>query len=450
MNIVKKDIDGLTANLNIQIIKEDYEPRVAGVLTDYRKKARIDGFRPGKVPAGIINKMYGKPVLVDEVSKIINESINKYLTDNNIEIIGDPMPGNNEKAIDWEKDTEFEFSFEIGLAPQFTPELSEKDNIPYYQIQVDDKMIESYIDNHTRRYGRFAEQDTANEESLIYGQLAELDADGKIVEEGIRAENSNIFLNIMKDEDEKKKFIGAKVGDIVTFDVKKAYPNDYELKNILKVEPAAFANISGLFQMLISSISVFEKAAVNQELFDKVFGEGIVKTEEEFKAKITDDIRTTLEKESNYRFLIDARKTLLDKYNLTLPVEFLKKWLKSQNESVTEEQFDKEFPSFVEDLKWQLVKNKLVKSEEVKVNDEDMIAEAKDFARQQFAQYGLSNVPEEHLESYAADMLKREKEAHSILERVIDQKIGNLINEKTKPEVKLVSSEEFNKLYENA
>jgi trigger factor len=254
----------------------------------------------------------------------------------------------------------------------------------------------------------------------------------------------------MKDEDEKKKFIGAKVGDIITFDVKKAYPNDYELKNILKVEPAAFANISGLFQMLISSISVFEKAAVNQELFDKVFGEGIVKTEEEFKAKITDDIRATLEKESNYRFLIDARKTLLDKYNLTLPVEFLKKWLKSQNENVTEEQFDKEFPTFVEDLKWQLVKNKLVKSEEVKVNDEDMIAEAKDFARQQFAQYGLSNVPEEHLESYAADMLKREKEAHSILERVIDQKIGNLINEKTKPEVKLVSSEEFNKLYENA
>jgi trigger factor len=450
MNIVKKDIDGLTANLNIQIIKEDYEPRVAGVLNDYRKKARIDGFRPGKVPAGIINKMYGKPVLVDEISKIVNESINKYLTDNNIEIIGDPMPANNDKAIDWEKDSDFDFDFEIGLAPQFSPELSEKDSIPYYQIEVDDKMVESYIDNHTRRYGRFTEQDAAGEESLIYGQLAELDADGKLIDEGIRAENSNIFLNIMKDEDEKKKFIGAKIGDIVTFDVKKAYPNEYELKNILKVEPAAFANISGLFQMLITSISVFEKADVNQELFDKVFGEGTVKSEEEFKAKLTDDIRATLEKESNYRFLVDARKALLEKYNLTLPVEFLKKWLKSQNETVTEEQFDKEFPTFVEDLKWQLVKNKLVKSEEVKVNDEDMIAEAKDFARQQFAQYGLSNVPDEHLESYATDMLKREKEAHSILERVIDQKIGNLINEKTKPEVKFVSSEEFNKLYETA
>ena len=451
MNIVKKETDGLTAIISLQLIKEDYEPKVAQVLNDYRKKARIDGFRPGKVPAGMINKMYRKPILVEEISKIINDSINNYITENKIDIIGDPMPANTDKAIDWENDTEYEFSFEIGLSPVFDLNISEKDSIPFYQIKLDEKLVESQIEQHTGRYGKFTESDTATEKSMIYGHFTEVDTDAKLIEEGLRVENANFFIDLMKDEAEKAKFIGAKVGDIITFDLKKAFPSEQEQKNILKAEPSVLETVSSNFQVLVSSISVFEKSLIDQSLFDKIYGEGVITSEEEYKAKIEDEIRTALAQESDYRFLIDARDVLLKKYDLALPKEFLKKWLMSQNKGkVTEAQLEEEYPRFEQDMKWQLVKNKMIKELELKVEQEEMIEQAKVLARQQFAQYGLGNVPEEYLTNYAVEMLKREQDARSILDRVIDAKIGKLLQEKTKPEIKLVSSEDFNKLYENA
>jgi trigger factor len=451
MNIVKKETDGLTAIISLQLNKEDYEPKVDQVLNDYRKKARIDGFRPGKVPAGMINKMYRKPVLVEEISKIINDSINNYLTENKIDIIGDPMPAETGKTIDWDNDTDYEFAFEVGLSPVFDLAVSNKDVIPFYQIQVDDKMIDAQIEQHTGRYGKFVESDTAIEKSMIYGQFAEVDANSKLIEEGLKVENANFFVDLIKDEEEKAKFIGAKVGDIITFDLKKSFPSEQEQKNILKAEPTVLESVSSNFQVLVSSISNFEKSPIDQSLFDKVFGEGVIKSEEEYKAKVTEDLRSALEQESEYRFLVDAREAFLKKYNITLPKEFLKKWLMSQNEGkVTLEQLEEEYPRFEVDMKWQLVKNKMVKEWELKVEQEEMVEQAKVLARQQFAQYGLGNVPDEYLTNYAMDMLKREQDARSILDRVIDMKVGKLIQEKTKPEIKLVSSEDFNKLYENA
>ncbi len=451
MNIVKQETDGLTAIISLQLAKEDYEPKVEQVLNDYRKKARIDGFRPGKVPAGMINKMYRKPVLVEEISKMINDSINNYLTENKIDIIGEPMPANTDKAIDWENDTDFEFSFEVGLSPVFDLAITEKDAIPFYQIKIDDKMIESQIEQHASRYGKFVESDTSVEKSMIYGQFAEVDADAKIIEEGLRVENANFFVDLMKDENEKAKFVGVKVGDIITFDLKKAFPSEQEQKNILKAEPSVLETVSSHFQVLVSSISIFEKSPIDQTLFDKVFGEGVINSEEEYKAKLEEDIRAGLAQESEYRFLIDARETYLNKFNISLPKEFLKRWLLSQNEGkVTLDQLEEEYPRFETDMKWQIVKNKMVKELELKVEQEEMVEQAKNLARQQFAQYGLGNVPEEYLTNYAMEMLKREQDVRNILDRVIDMKIGKVLQERTKPEIKLVSSEDFSKLYENA
>jgi trigger factor len=448
MNITKQDAEGLSAIINLVIDKPDYEEKVNNQIAEYRKKARIDGFRPGKVPAGLIQKMYGKTILVDEISKLINDSLNKYLTDNNIETIGDPIPANEEKAINWDTDTTFEFAFEIGLAPVFSADLSDKITLPLYQIKVDDAMVDSYVDNYARRFGKFVDAQAVSEGAMVRGNLSELSADGNMVEGGISATDSSVYIDIMKDEDEKKKFAGAKVDDIITIDLKKALPNPTELKNILRANESAIENCSGLFQMQITSVSSFEKAEVNQDLFDKVFGEGEVKSEEEFRTKIIEATRESLERDSEYRLMIDARDVLVNKYDIQLPNAFLKKWLLRQNEGkITEEQFEKEFPLFEKDMKWQLIKNKISKQYNIQVNDEDMIAKAKESARNQFAQYGINNVPDEHLSNYAIEMLKREKDARAILDQVVDSKIIATLKEKVKLDTKLVSTEEFEKLF---
>ena len=449
MNISKQNIDELNATLTMKVSKEDYQERVAKVLGDYRKKANLPGFRPGKVPASLISKMYGKAVLADEINKLVGEKLNEYIKAEDIHVLGDPMPNENQnKQIDFENDTEFEFVFDIGLSPELDVNISKKDKITAYEIKLEDSMIDNYVNNYTRRYGKFIECDVVEENEMLKGDFAEVDDAGNIVENGIASQDISVYLEIAKDENEKKAFKGAKIGDIVKFDVKKAFPNDTEIANLLKVDKDKVADAPSKYQFTIKSISKFQSADLNTELFDKIYGEGKVNSEEEFKNKITDELKENLKKDTNYKFQLDSRKFLLKKNNVKLPEEFLKRWLTFMNEGkITPEQIEKEFPVFVEDMKWQLIKNKIAKLSNIEVKEDEVVEYAKEVTRMQFRQYGLSNIPDEHIDSYAVNLLKKEDEVRRLVDKLLEDKVVNYVKETVTPDVKEISNEEFSKLF---
>lgn len=450
MNITRQNIDELNASLKLQFGKEDYEERVTKVLKDYRKKANIPGFRPGNVPIGIINKMYRKAVLADEINKLIGEKINDYIKAEDLHVLGDPLPSETQnKPLDFDNDTEFEFVFDLGLAPKFNIEFGKKDKITSYEIEIDDKMLDGHISSYTRRYGKFIETDTVVENEMIKGNLAQVDEAGNLVEGGIVSENVSIYLEIAKDEIEKKAFIGAKVGDTVKFDIKKAFPNDYEISNLLKIEKDKVESTPGHFQVKILSVSKFEQAALDTDLFDKVYGEGIITSEEEFRNKITSEIKEQLAKDSDYKFLLDAKSFLLKKLDLKLPGAFLKRWVIAMNEGkFTEEQVDKDFPVFEEDMKWQLIKNKIAKDNNIEVKEDEVVDYSKEVTRMQFKQYGINNVPDEQIDMYAVNVLKNEKEVRKMVEKIMEDKVCAYIKENAALDIKKISNEEFGKLFQ--
>ena len=303
MNITKTNIDDLNAVIKLQIVQEDYETRVNTVLQDYRKKANINGFRAGKVPMGVIKKMYGTPVLADEINKILSEELMKYIRENDLNIMGEPLPNETEqKEINWEKDTEFEFSFDIALTPEYTLNLSKKDKIDFFKIIVDEKMIQSGVDMHSRRFGSNNAAEVVEEKELLKGNYAQVDADGKLIEEGIVSENVAMSLEYMKDEDAKKQFIGAKKDDVVVFNPAKAFENKSDIASMLNISKEEAETLDSDFQFTITEITKFVNAELNQELFDKVFGEGTVSSEEEFKNKIKEDIIWLTEVRDNIKY----------------------------------------------------------------------------------------------------------------------------------------------------
>ncbi len=450
MNITKENLDELNAVVKVKVEKDDYEERVSNVLKDYRKKARIDGFRPGKVPFGLINKMYRKPVLVEEINKLLSESLTNYLVEEKLNVLGEPLPHEDEKPdIDWDRDTEFEFAFDLGLAPEPELSVSTKDKIPYYQIKIDKDLRNKYIDNYTSRLGSFREVDEVVEKEVVKADIIQLDLEGNIKEDGIAVEDASVSVEMIKDENIKKKFIGAKAGDIINLDLRKAFPSDAELTSMLKIEKEKLQEVTGEFQLTINSISKYENAEINQELWDKLYGEGQVKSEEEFMKKIDEEIEANLKNDSEYRFKIDAKDFLVKKFKKSLPKEFLIRWLLTANEGkASREEIEKDYEHFEEDLKWQLIKNKLIEENKIAVTDEELLETAKEFTRAQFMQYGLSNIPDEHLETYAKESLNREKERKSLYEKKYEDKVIELLKGMVKVDEKEISSEKFDKLFE--
>ncbi|MDP4210132.1 MAG: trigger factor [Bacteroidota bacterium] len=450
MNITKELKDELNAVLKVQISKEDYEPKVKKVLGDYQKKARIDGFRPGKVPAGMINKLYGKTAMVEEINKLLSENLMKYIKEEQLNILGDPIPSEKEqKEIDWENATEFEFAFDLGLSPEFELSLSKDDKLTSYTIKPDAKLIETYSDNYARRYGAFVNcESIVDGKEMLKGAIVELE-NGAIKEGGIFAAESTLYLEFVKDEEIKKQFMGLQKDAVLSFNLRKAYPNDVELASILHLKKEEVGSIDADFQLTIATISKFEKAEINQELFDKIYGEGNVTTNEQFQAKIEEEIQANLSRESEYKFRLDAKAALLGKAQFNLPVEFLKRWIFTSNEGkFTVEQIEQEFGKFENDMKWQLIQNKLIKNNNLTISEEEMIEFAKAQTRLQFEQYGLFNVPDEHIESYAAESLKREEDRRRMVERKFEDKVLDYVRETVSIESKEVSSEEFDKLFE--
>jgi len=448
MNITKENIDDLNAVLKISVEKPDYDGNVEKVLRDYRKKANIKGFRPGMVPIGLIKKMYGKAVQIDEINKLVTENIQKFLTDEKIEILGDPLPRTDDREkIDFDTQESFTFSFDLGLAPAFDIKLSNKNKVPYYEIAADDKMKNDYLENYTRRYGKFEKADQSEAKDMLKGKIEALDADGNPVADGLRVDDTTLSIDIIKNEKIKKHFIGKAENDVIDFDLRKAFPNDNEISGLLKKQKDEVKEINGDFRFTINEISRFYPADINQELFDRIYGEGVVSSEEEFRKKIEEEITVNLKNESDYKLSLDLKKTALEKTDFMLPEDFLKRWLLKVNEKTTEDQIEKEFGTFKQDLKWQLIRNKIARMYEVKITEEELRKEAENITRYQFRQYGLFYATDEQVTNYAKETLKREEDAKRIADKILEEKVISLLKGMVKLDAKRVSIEEFNKLF---
>jgi trigger factor len=451
MNISKQHTDDLNAVIKLTLEKADYEPRVNNVLANYRKKVSMPGFRPGKVPASLVNKMYGKSALVDEINKLVSENLSQFITDNKLNILGEPLPSDQQQQIDFDTMDTFEFAFDIAVAPEFDVKLTKQDSVPYYSIKITDEMMDQQIKATTGRFGKNEQVEAISDKSMVKGTFVQLDSNNQPLEGGIVTENAVLSMMVIKDEAQKAQLLKATVGSELVFDPKVAFPSASELAYLLKINKEQAEDVTSNFKFTVTEITEFIYAELNQELFNQIYGEGVVSSEEEFKAKIKEELVKTLAFESDYRFMLDARDSLTGKFSFNLPTEFLKRWIKATNrgnEKMTDEQIEAEMPRFFEDLKWQLIKNKLVEENQIKIEQADLLESAKKSARIQFMQYGLNNIPEDYLENYAVDMLNKEEQRRQIAEGAVNDKVLSFIKEAVKLDEKEVSRDEFNKLFE--
>ena len=449
MNITRENIDELNVVLKVEISKPDYEDKVENILKDHRKKANIKGFRPGMVPIGLVKKMYGRAVQIDEINKIVTENIQKYITDEKLEILGDPIPkADEQEKIDFDTREDFTFSFELGLTPAIDLNLTKKNKITQYDIIIDNKMKNDYLDNYTRRYGELRKADTTEDKDVIKGKLEAIDKDGTVLPEGPSIEETSLGIDIIREKKIKKQFIGKSLNASIDFDLKKAFPNDTEVAGLLHKKKEEIADLQGNFRFTINEISRFHPAELGTELFNRIFGEGVVNSEEEFMKKIEDEISINLKRETDFKLMMDIKNLAIEKTDFNLPEEFLKRWLLKVNENTTTEQIEKEFDNFRKDLKWQLMRNKAARDNEVKISEEELLKEASNITRSQFQQYGLFYATEEQINNYAKETLKREEDAKRIADKILEEKVILLLKDLVKLENKSVSIEEFNKLFE--
>lgn len=450
MNIVRKDIDQSNAIITLRVEKADYTEKVEKTLRDYRKKANIPGFRPGMVPVGLVKKMYGKAVLAEEINKIVSDELFKYIRENNVNMLGEPMPNETEQQeIDFNTQEDFEFVFDLGLAPEFDVEVTGKDKVKYYNVAVSDEMIENQVKSYTARYGKYVQEETVEEKDMLKGEMLEL-ADGKVNESGIKLSDAVLTPAYIKDEATKALFVNAKKGDVITINPAKAFDDAAEISSLLKISKDEAKNITSDFQFKIEGITRYHESAIDQDLFDKVYGEGVVTSEEEFKAKIKANIQESLQGDSDYKFGVDAREMLLAKYdNLVFPDAFLKRWVLATNENLTVETLEADYSKMIADLKWQLIKDKIEKASDTKIETADIEEYAKKITKAQFAQYGMLGIDDELVDNYAKDMLKKEETLKSIIEKVAENKVFDVVKTKVKLETKEISIEDFNKMFEN-
>jgi trigger factor len=449
MNITKETIDDLNAVLKIQVDKADYEENVEKILRDYRRKANIKGFRPGMVPIGLVKKMYGKAVQIEEINKVITDNIRRYLEEEKIEILGDPLPRSEEnEKNDFENGESFTFSFDLGLAPAFEIKLNKKNRVYLYEIEADEKIKKDYLESYTRRYGKFEKEESSEDKDMLKGRIEALDVNGQVSPEGPAADDTSLGIDIVKDKKIKKELIGKRPGDFIDFDLRKALPNDTEIAGLLRKQKEEITGIGGKFRFTISEISRFIPAEINQELFDRIYGEGVINSEEEFRGKIDEEISASLKQESEFKLSGDLKKIALDKTEIELPEDFLKRWLLHVNEKTTREEIDAEFSSFRQDLKWQLIRNSIARLNEVKISEDELLKEAENITRYQFRQYGLFYATDEQVTNYARETLKREDDAKRIADKILEEKVIAILRDMVKIETRNVTIDEFNKQYE--
>ena len=451
MNITFENTDKVNGLLTITLEKEDYQEKVEKTLKDYRKRAQVPGFRPGMVPMGMIKKQYGTAVKVDEINRLLGTKLTDYIRENKIQMLGEPLASEKQEPQDLEKDGPFTFVFDIAVAPEFKAELTDKDKIDYYTIKVDDKLIDQQVSMYAQQYGEMKDAETFSGNDTLTGDLRQLDENGNTLEGGITAEGGMIMPAYIKVDDQKKLFDGCKAGDIITFNPKKAYPeNDAEIAALLKVDKDAVKDLTSDFSYQVTSIRHFEPAEVGQQLFDRVFGEGTVSGEKEFRQKISEMIQPQLNMNSDYKFLLDLRAYAEKKVgDLQFPEALLKRIMLQNNKDKGEDFVEKNFEGSIRELKWHLIKEQIVAAQEIKVDDSDLKAIAKEAIRQQFAQYGMSDVPDDVLENYADEQLKKRENVENFVDRAIDQKLIEKMKTVVKLNEKSVTLDEFNKLMQS-
>ena len=448
MNITFENPDKVNGLLTITVEKEDYQEQVEKTLKNYRKRAQVPGFRPGMVPMGMIRKQYGTAVKVDEVNRLLGDKLMGYIRENKIQMLGEPLPSDKQEPQDLEKDGPLTFIFDIAVAPEFKAELTDKDKIDYYTITVDDKLIEDQVQIYAQQAGEFQKAEVFGGNDTLTGDLRQLDAEGNTLEGGITTDSAMIMPAYIKDEEQRKLFDGCKPGDIITFNPKKAYPdNDAEVAALLKVQKDDVKDLTSDFSYQITEIRHFQPAEVDQKLFDRVFGEGVVSDEKGFREKVGEVLQTQLVQNSDYKFLFDIRAYMENKVGkLEFPDALLKRVMLNNNKDKGADFVEKNFEGSVRELKWHLIKEQLVAAQGIKVEDADLKAIAKAAISQQFAQYGMTNVPEDVLEQYADEQLKKRETVENFVDRAVDLKLVEKLKTVVKLNEKSVTLDEFNKM----
>lgn len=451
MKISFENVDKVSALLTLNIEKADYEEKVKKALKDFSHKASLPGFRPGKVPASLIQKRFGAEVKAEEINKLLSEEINKYIHENKINMLAEPLP-NEEKTphMDFETQDDFTFAFDIALAPDFDAKLSKKDKLTYYSIKVDDALVDQQVQSYQQRGGQHVKADSYEARDMVKGTLTQLNTKNNTLKDGITVEDAVMLPEYMKDNKEKAKFEGAKLGDVITFNPAKAYDGSAtELASLLHITKEEAEEMKSNFNFQISEILRFEPAKLDQDLFDKVLGEGVVKSEKEFREFIANDIKKNFDSEAEYQFTQDLREYILGRVGeVEFPEALLKRFMKLRNQDKDESYVEDNFKNSLPELLWHLAKEQICDQLEVKVQHEDVLETAKRYTRIQFAQYGMMNLPEETVTNYAAEMLKNEQQAQGLVERTVENLMAAKAKEAVTLKTKEVTMEEFRKLSE--
>ena len=442
--------DKINGLLTMTIEPADYQEKVEKTLKDYRKKAQVPGFRPGQVPMGLVKRQYGTAVKVDEVNRLMGEKLYEYVRENKIQMLGEPLPSDKQQPQDFEKEGEMTFVFDIAVAPEFKVALSGKDKIPYYTISVDDKLIDQQVQMYASQGGEFVKAEAFSGNDTITGDLRQLDKKGNTLENGITTEGGMIMPAYIKDDKQKKLFDGCKPGDIITFNPKKAYPdNDAEVAALLKVKKEDIADVNSDFSFQVTEIRHFQPAEIDQKLFDRVFGEGTVKDEKAFREKIAEQLKAQFVGSSDYKFMQDVRAHLEKKVGkLEFPEALLKRVMLQNNKDKGADFVEQNFEGSIKELAWHLIKEQIVTAQEIKVEDEDVKRVAREAIRAQFAQYGMANVPDDVVENYAEEQLKKRENIDNFVDRAVDLKLTDKLKTVVKLDEKTVTLDEFNKMME--
>ncbi|MBQ8937712.1 MAG: trigger factor [Bacteroidaceae bacterium] len=444
MNISIENIDKLNAEITVVVEPEDYTANYTKALKDARRRVNLPGFRPGMVPTGLIKKQYGPGLLAEEVNKLLQDKLFSYIRENKVNMLGSPLPKEENNEVNLVEGQSFTFKFDLALAPEFDATLTTDDKIAYYNVEVTDQMIDNQIDMYRQRGGKYDSVQEYQDGDMVKGVITELD-----VESPVTAEGAVMLPRYFKNDDQKKLFEGAKPNDVIRFNPATAYDNnEAELTSLLKVSKEDALNHKGDCQIQITEITRFVPGELTQELFDNVFPGGEVKSEADFRGRIKESIAAQFAKDSDYKFILDVRKYLTDKIGkLEFPDEKLKRIMLANTEG-DQEKVDRNYEKSLEELTWHLIKEQLVEKNQIKVDDNDVRNMAKEVTRMQFAQYGMINLPEEYLEGSVKEMLKKRETVDNLIDRCIEVKLGEALKTQVTLEPKSVSAEEFNKMFE--
>ncbi|TVR41480.1 MAG: trigger factor [Bacteroidia bacterium] len=447
MNIILEQNGELEAVLKVTIGEEDYREQVEQELKKLQRKAQMPGFRPGKVPKGMINKMYGKSVLLEEVNKILADAVYEYIKEKELNILGNPLPDlESAENIDWDNQKEFEFRYEIGLAPEIDLDLSQDIKVDYHVITVEDDIVDNYLLDIRKRYGKMVNPGTAEENDVLFGEFAEMTDEENPKTDG-HAHSTNLFIKYIRDEEVRNRLLGSKVGSQVVMDILKAVESESEAAAMLGVKKEELGNYNPLFRFTVESISRVEPSDMNEEFFKKAAPNQEISTEEAFREHVRNQISEQYQADADKLFKRQAIDKLIELAELPLPEAFLKKWLlESNKEELTSEKLETEFDQFSDTFRWQLLENHLLKKYEIKVEPEEVKQHLEDYIKVQLKQYGQENIPQEMLDEYVRNISSKEEEVKKVYDHLFDEKTLRLFKEKLELNEVQTSYDDFVKL----